>query len=75
MCQNLTRTRCRFSGRAGKVSSHLDYSGDVDDAPSLMERAHAEVLRMTRDAQSPLPAKMQEEVERFFREECGLPAG
>lgn len=63
--------------RGGEFFQHplLDYSGDVDDARSLMERAHEEVLRMTRNVQSPLPAKMQEEVQRFFREECGLPAG
>jgi trimethylamine---corrinoid protein Co-methyltransferase len=47
----------------------FDFAGGVEaltDSPSLLERAHHRVERMTANPQSPLPGQVQEELHRYF---------
>lgn len=50
----------------------LDYSGSMLHEPSMLERAHARVQELVEGFESPLPAEVQEQVRRFFRDECGI---
>ena len=47
----------------------FDLSGS-DNAASMLERAHARVEELTADAESPLPGQVQENLRRYFHDEC-----
>lgn len=57
--------------RSGEFFSSdlFDMSGGFDESVPLIERAHKKVQEMVSDVRSPLPKKVQEEINRYFRKE------
>jgi trimethylamine--corrinoid protein Co-methyltransferase len=46
----------------------FDHTGTYGPHPSLLERAHEKVEQMVSDPESPLPGRVQEDLERHFRD-------
>lgn len=49
----------------------FDYSDLHEGQPSMLERAHQKAMEMTAGFECPHPGKVQDELRRFFRDECG----
>ncbi|NJD04079.1 MAG: hypothetical protein FIA99_16120 [Ruminiclostridium sp.] len=48
-------------------STLFDYTGGYENAPSILEKAHAMVEEMVENYQSPVPVNVREELGRYFR--------
>jgi len=62
--------------RGGEFFPHdlFDYSGSKLEGPPLLEQAHARIEELVTGLESPLPGDVQEQIQRFFRDECGVPS-
>jgi trimethylamine:corrinoid methyltransferase-like protein len=44
----------------------FDFSGDYEEAPSLLEKAHQKTEELVKNYSSPVPEKVQEELKSYF---------